>query len=322
MKFTGFRVSRITFLFLLLGAITAIGIAVVRTQLPTEDSEIRSPLETLPPGFETYSEEADRIRTLFSKKKKAQPGEWLYSHDEGGQTFAQYVRARERKPLKDQFTTIYVQPLGEFDETQLKIVEETAEFLRGYFEMNVEVRDRQPFGEIPDFATRMRDDTQQVLSEWILNDRLKPDRPDDAIAVIGFVTFDLWMNDLNWVFGSASLSDRVGVWSLHRNGDPHESDQSYTTCLKRTIKTATHEIGHMYGIPHCIKYECCMNGSKSRQESDRRPMELCPECQPKIWWTCGAAPSGRSRNLADMAARYGWTDEVNFWKKQAMLLTR
>ena len=42
--------------------------------------------------------------------------------------------------------------------------------------------------------------------------------------------------------------------------------------------TATHETGHMFSMLHCTAYECCMCGSNHREESDRRPVYLCPEC--------------------------------------------
>ncbi|MGE5192634.1 MAG: Zn-dependent protease, partial [Deltaproteobacteria bacterium] len=55
----------------------------------------------------------------------------------------------------------------------------------------------------------------------------------------------------NFVFGQASLSDRVGVWSIYRFGNPEKSADDYKLCLRRTLATAVHETGHMLGIKHC-----------------------------------------------------------------------
>ena len=63
-----------------------------------------------------------------------------------------------------------------------------------------------------------------------------------------------------------------------------------TLCAIRTAMTATHETGHMFGIRHCIAYQCGMNGSNHSDERDRQPLEFCPECQAKLWWTCGLDP--------------------------------
>ncbi len=276
----------------------------------------------LPASFEPLLAQIELIRPLHEKKKPNQPGDWLERFPEGGQTFGQYVQALARRPLKDEYQTIYIQPLGEFDETQQRLVEQTAEFMGHFFGMPVQSLEARPLGDIPEAARRMRYDEEQVLSTWILNDILKPQRPEDAVAVIGLVTCDLWPGDLNWVFGQASLRDRVGVWSLHRNGDPRASDAAYRLCLRRTLKTAVHETGHMLGIPHCSAYECCMNGSRSREESDRQPLEFCPECQPKIWWTCGVDPVQRTQALAKFATDHGLTDEATLWNRQLKRLAK
>lgn len=289
-----------------------------RLAAPGDESLVQVPL---PAGFEPFVECADIIRPLHEKKKPVQPGDWLDRHSEGGQTFAQYVQHRRAKPLRDDYSTIYILPLGEFDETQMRIVGETAECMKHFFGVPTTLLDAIPLEEAPSDARRTRDDgIEQVLTQWIMNEQLKPRRPDDAVVLIGLVTCDLWPGDLNWVFGEASMFDRVGVWSLHRNGDPRASEASYRLCLRRTIKTAMHETGHMLGIPHCIHFECGMNGSRSREESDRQPVEFCPECQPKIWWTCGADATERSRQLSAFASQSGLLAEASLWKRQATAL--
>lgn len=276
----------------------------------------------LPVDFEPLLVQVELIRPLHEKKRPNQPGDWLERFPEGGQSFRQYVQARSRKPLRDEFQTIYVEPLGECDETQQRLVEQTAEFMGHFFSMPVRLLEARSLGEIPETSRRMRDGEEQILSTWIMNDILRPQRPEDAVAVIGLVTCDLWSGDLNWVFGQALMKDRVGVWSLHRNGDPHAGDVAYRLCLRRTLKLAVHETGHMLGIPHCSAFECCMNGCRNREESDRQPLEFCPECQPKIWWTCGADPVQRTQALAKFATDHGLADEATLWGLQLKRLAK
>ena len=260
---------------------------------------------------------AELIRPLHEKKRPIQPGDWLEQFPEGGQTFAQYVQFRGGKPLCAEFSTLYIQPLGEFDETQQRIVEKTAEFMASYFGVPVKTLYPIEWGEIPSASQRTRDDGErQLLTKWIMFDLLQPRRPDDAIAVIGLVTDDLWSGGYNWLFGEASIEERVGVWSLHRNGDPRAGDEAFTLCLRRTLKTAVHETGHMLGIPHCAAWECAMNGSRNREENDRQPLEFCPECQPKIWWTCGGDPLKRCQALQQFAIENGLNAEAPFWSRQ------
>ena len=97
------------------------------------------------------------------------------------------------------------------------------------------------------------------------------------------------------------------------------SPADYEICLRRTIGTALHETGHMFGIPHCIAYECCMNGSNHLAEKDARPLDFCPECTAKLWWTCGIRePSRRYAALADAATRLELRDAEGWGKLRTL----
>ena len=111
--------------------------------------------------------------------------------------------------------------------------------------------------------------------------------------------------------GQASLGERVGVWSLYRQGDP---EAEFTTCLRRTLKTAVHETGHMFGIAHCTAYECGMNGSNHRAEADSRPLWFCPEDEMKVWWACRVDPAARYDRLSQFADEHGLAPEARFWR--------
>lgn len=50
----------------------------------------------------------------------------------------------------------------------------------------------------------------------------------------------------------------------------------------RCLKTACHELCHVFGLTHCPYYECLMNGSNLLEEADRKPFMLCPICLRKI----------------------------------------
>jgi archaemetzincin len=141
--------------------------------------------------------------------------------------------------------------------------------------------------------------------------------------VLGITAVDLWPGDgWNFVFGQASLKERVGVWSMARNGDPDESADERRRCSLRTVMTATHETGHMFGIRHCIAYECGMNGSNNSGERDRQPLEFCPECQAKLWWTLELDPVTRSEALEAVARRHGLPKTADFFARQTEALRR
>jgi len=43
-------------------------------------------------------------------------------------------------------------------------------------------------------------------------------------------------------------------------------------------------------------------------------LEFCPECQQKIWWTCGFEPTTRYRKLLEFAEKYGLKEEADYWQ--------
>ena len=117
---------------------------------------------------------------------------------------------------------------------------------------------------------------------------------------------------MNYVFGQASLENRVGVWSLYRLDDQAKFD----TFLRRTMKIAVHETGHMFSFRHCTKYECVMSGSNHLGETDRRPIDACPECMAKICWMNKEKPLERYKRLVAFAKKYLLTEEVAEFEKK------
>jgi archaemetzincin len=194
------------------------------------------------------------------------------------------------------------------------------EFMGLYFGLVVVALEKIPLDKIPHGARRISPvtDETQILSTHILDKILLPSRPKDAVAVLAITATDLWPGEgWNFVFGQASLESRVGVWSTRRFGDPVEEHAKH---LRRVLQVAVHETGHMFGIEHCIAYECCMNGSNSLAESDRNSMVYCCECDPKLWWACKLEPATRAKALAEFSKKHGLQREATEWELIAKAL--
>jgi len=265
-----------------------------------------------------------KLRPLHRPISKPGPGDWLALHREKGQTFKQYVASRP-VTLAGKRRVVYIQPLGDFTASQRKIVSLTSDFMSRFYNASVVVRKDIPLSVIPKKARRRHPGwgMPQILTSYVLNDVLKPALPEDAVASLAFTASDLWPGKgWNFVFGQASLRERVGVWSIYRNGDPDESEDALRLCLRRTIKTAVHETGHMFSMKHCILHECGMCGSNHRGESDRRPVWFCPECVAKVWWATGADPTKRFGQLAEFCEENGLKEETLFWRRSAQALVK
>ena len=264
----------------------------------------------------------EKLKPLHKKLGPPGTNDWLARFPEPGQTFLEYVQSNPTMP-RGKRHVIYVQPLGDFTSTQRKIITLTADFMGRYFNLPVKIKDDLPLSLIPPNARRKHPTwgMDQVLTTYVLDDLLIPRLPGDAAACIAFTTSDLWPGKgWNFVFGQASTSDRVGVWSIYRNGDPEESPETFRLCLLRTMKTATHETGHMFSIAHCIAYQCDMCGSNSREEADRRPIACCPECVAKICYATGADPGQRYKKLAQFCREQGLSSEAEFYEKSIKTL--
>jgi len=170
-----------------------------------------------------------RLVPLFRPLGRPQPGDWLYHHPEPGQTYRQYLACGPVRPTS-QHRVIYIQPLGEFNQTQRKVVDLTARFLHVYFQLPVKMRPAVSLDVVPERARRVHPTwgDKQILTGYVLDELLRPRMPRDACAMLALTTSDLWPGEgWNFVFGQASLRDRVGVWSIYRNGDPAESEEAF-----------------------------------------------------------------------------------------------
>ena len=257
-----------------------------------------------------------KIKRLHSELGPTRPGDWLESHKENGQTYKQYTKSNP-VGLTKQRNVLYVVPLGEFNKKQKEIVKLSTEFLGLYFNCKTKQLPEISLDEIPAKARRVHPNwgVRQIRSTYVLHDLLRPKLPDDAVAMIALTTSDLFpADDWNFVFGQASLRERVGVWSIFRNGDP---ETEFEQVLRRTLQTATHETGHMFSIQHCIAFECNMCGSNNQAESDRRPLHLCPECVAKVWWATDSEPLKRYEKLEKFCSENNLPKTAEFYKKSA-----
>ena len=63
--------------------------------------------------------------------------------------------------------------------------------------------------------------------------------------------------------------------------------------LGRVCRTASHELGHCFGIDHCVYYACAMQGTASVIEDARQPPYLCPIDLAKVLRATGADENER-----------------------------
>jgi archaemetzincin len=110
---------------------------------------------------------------------------------------------------------------------------------------------------------------RQTLSTAILDALAAAKRPEWE-RLIGVADVDLYVPDLNFVFGEGDSRRGVAVFSLARLHTRNES-----LFRKRAATEAIHELGHTYGLAHCSDPGCVMWFSNTLSESDRKGTRFC-----------------------------------------------
>jgi archaemetzincin len=252
------------------------------------------------------------IAPLHEPIRPIREGDWLREYSEPGQTFLEYLGDDPILPTRDR-TSLYVQPIGDFAPPRAEALRATTDMLGRFYGLPVRRLDPIDPAIVPRWARRRNpiSGQEQFLTRFI-RDHLARNKPGDAVAVLALTTTDLWPGrGWNFVFGQASFREGVGVWSLHRMGDPELEPRTF---LRRTLKIAIHETGHMFSMRHCTLYDCGMNGANHQDEADSHPIWFCPEDEMKIWYGFGRDPAERYRSLAEFGDSHGLEREAAFWR--------
>ncbi|KAK2795872.1 hypothetical protein FQN51_000355 [Onygenales sp. PD_10] len=82
------------------------------------------------------------------------------------------------------------------------------------------------------------------------------------------------------------------------------ADQLSGLWLGRVCRTASHELGHCFGIDHCMYYACSMQGSASLAEDARQPPYLCLIDLAKMLQATGSTAEERYLALLSFCTKH------------------
>lgn len=89
--------------------------------------------------------------------------------------------------------------------------------------------------------------------------------------MLGVAGVDLFVPDLNFVFGVANEDEGAALMSLARLAAPSDRERT----LRRAATEAVHELAHTYGLGHCPDPRCVMWFSNTLAETDRKGARFC-----------------------------------------------
>jgi archaemetzincin len=129
----------------------------------------------------------------------------------------------------------------------------------------------------------LNDVRQQYRSDIILSRVHSYAEKDKALdRALGIVDVDIFVPDLNFVFGEAECPGKAALISLWRlRPEFYGKAPNMELFLERITKEAVHELGHALGLKHCSNLFCVMYFSNSIFEIDRKQSLFCTKCYLK-----------------------------------------
>jgi archaemetzincin len=166
---------------------------------------------------------------------------------------------------------VLIIPFGEIDREVLDVI---ASRLREAFGCDTVIHPAVP---VPSQAYNPA--RQQYRSTEVLR-LLKKSTSGGRERVLGIIDLDLYVPDLNFVFGEADVTAGVTVISLTRLRQEFYGRRPYRAIfLLRAAKEAMHELGHTIGFGHCPDPRCIMHFSNSLDDTDRKGPGFCSRCK-------------------------------------------
>ncbi len=98
--------------------------------------------------------------------------------------------------------------------------------------------------------------------------------------VIGILPADIFIPILTYVIGQAVFNGSAGVVSFFRlKNELYGLKQDERLLFDRFYKEVLHEIGHIFGLRHCVSPVCIMRPATYVEEVDEKKPAFCENCR-------------------------------------------
>jgi archaemetzincin len=180
----------------------------------------------------------------------------------------------KKQEVKSKQGEIYILGINKVDST---LLEKLSTDLEKIFGQKIRVNQIQL-----DLEFAYNPERKQYYSSAIL-EKLRDTGSGTGERVLGLVDVDLYVPDLNFVFGEADVVEKRAVISTKRlRQEYYGLPKDEELFLDRTLKESVHELGHTYGLGHCSDSNCVMYFSNSLQDTDFKSSSFCEGCKRKL----------------------------------------
>jgi len=122
----------------------------------------------------------------------------------------------------------------------------------------------------------------QYFSTQIIAEAMKLTEELDG-KILMLTDVDIFVPVLTFIFGEAQLNGKHSILSVCRLHEEFYSGISNENLLfERTIKEVLHELGHCYGLRHCVEWDCVMHSSPGIEEVDIKGSTFCRKCASMV----------------------------------------
>ena len=124
-----------------------------------------------------------------------------------------------------------------------------------------------------------------VRSQYNANAIISILQPDDISEnkIVGITDLDLFIPVLSYIFGQAYLGGSAALISGYRLQNSRyglpDDQQVYE---QRLLKCILHELGHTFGLRHCLHPGCIMISSTYVEEMDQKTDRFCRDCHKEL----------------------------------------
>ena len=157
------------------------------------------------------------------------------------------------------------------------LIEKTAEAVIHEFQCSINIKEGHlDLSEFYDPARR------QYNGNLLL--RLVDSMPiPDSLKTLGLFNVDLYIPILTFILGQAFLGGRTGIASLYRlSNERYVMVVDGQFLLDRFRKEVIHELGHTFGLIHCLSPTCVMRSSTYVEDIDQKSQNLCLSCRAQL----------------------------------------
>jgi archaemetzincin len=100
---------------------------------------------------------------------------------------------------------------------------------------------------------------------------------------IGLFRVDLFIPILTYIIGQAIYNGNAGVVSLFRlKNELYGLKMDEKLLVERFVKEIIHELGHTFGLTHCVSPTCVMRSGTYIEDVDQKEAHFCMKCREKL----------------------------------------